>query len=62
FLGRVMAYSASARIRNQLRFELLDDLAEFVFFGLYDLVLGLAVYRFPRYNDTPARYLPVFYA
>lgn len=57
-----MADAASARIPEQLRLELLDDLAEFVFFGLYALVLGLAVYRFPRYYDTPARYLPVFFA
>lgn len=42
--------------------ELLNDLAEYIFFGLYALVLGLAVYRFPRYYDTPARFLPVFFA
>lgn len=42
--------------------ELLNDLAEYIFLGLYVLVLVLAVYRFPRYYDTPARYLPVFFA
>ncbi|MBC2839770.1 hypothetical protein [Robiginitalea sp. SC105] len=42
--------------------ELLDTLWEYSFFGLYAGVLAMAVIRFSRYYDTPARYLPILLA